>query len=108
MKFGEAIEALKQGKMVRRGGWNGKGMFLFIRPDYEHPTNQLLNIKSINQPTLHYLEEKNTERKIEQTLFTAYITMYAADGTLVNGWLASQTDMLAEDWELVYNPYEFS
>jgi hypothetical protein len=33
--------------------------------------------------------------------FTAYLCMKAADGTIVNGWLASQTDMLAEDWQVV-------
>jgi len=37
MNFGQAIEALKQGKKVTRTGWNGKGMFLYYVPAAEYP-----------------------------------------------------------------------
>jgi len=33
MKFGEALEAVKEGKLIARSGWNGKGMFVFQRPE---------------------------------------------------------------------------
>lgn len=33
MKFGEALEAVKEGKLIARSGWNGKGMFVFQRND---------------------------------------------------------------------------
>ena len=35
MNFGQAIEAVKNGKLVARQGWNGKGMFIFMRPECE-------------------------------------------------------------------------
>ena len=38
---------------------------------------------------------------LDKIKFTAYLCMKAADGTVVNGWLASQTDMLASDWMIV-------
>ncbi|WP_262482542.1 DUF2829 domain-containing protein [Bacteroides neonati] len=37
-------------------------------------------------------------KKDDVVKFTAYLCMKAADGTIVNGWLASQSDMLANDW----------
>ena len=41
------------------------------------------------------------DSEIDKIKFTAYLCMKAADGTVVNGWLASQTDMLANDWMIV-------
>ena len=90
MNFGEALEALKQGKLVARKGWNGKGMFLFLtsgtdpkQRDLRHPVYQTLF--------------KNQE----SVKIGAHIDMKAADGSVVIGWLASQTDMLSNDWEIV-------
>jgi hypothetical protein len=93
MNFGQAIEALKQGKLVTRSGWNGKGMFLFQRPADTLPIGVIPNVKSLPQAVKDYYAEKSAD-----VTFTAYICMKAADDTIVNGWLASQTDILAEDW----------
>lgn len=41
------------------------------------------------------------DSEIDKIKFTAYLCMKAADDTVVNGWLASQTDMLANDWVIV-------
>lgn len=89
MNFGMAIEALKEGKCVTRRGWNGKGMFLTYTPE------RIVNGKSFSNESakIYY---KNKDVKISGT-----ISMKAADDTYVVGWLASQTDMLAEDWEVV-------
>jgi hypothetical protein len=67
--FGDAVEALKRGRFVRRSGWNGKGMWLGMNPQ--------------TMPRI-----------------LPYIFMSTVTGDIVP-WLASQTDMLAEDWELV-------
>lgn len=82
LTFGLAVEALKIGKKVARKGWNGKGMFLLLIDPY-------LN----NQ--YHVREEP----AIVGTL-VSYIAMKTADNKLVP-WLASQTDVLAEDWQVV-------
>lgn len=107
MKFGEAIEALKEGKMVARSGWNGKNMFVFMRPSDELNVHFVAKIiKSLPQSVKDYYyqdcvdKDGNELKPVENdnVKFTAYLCMKAADGTIVNGWLASQSDMLSEDW----------
>jgi hypothetical protein len=99
VNFGTALEAVKQGKLIAREGWNGKGMFVFQRPEDEIPANVILNIKSLPSSVKDYLF--NNPNGKESFKFTAYLCMKAADGSIVNGWLASQTDVLAEDWVIL-------
>ena len=110
MNFGKAIEAVKEGKMIAREGWNGKGMFVFQRPaDELHVKFVAKNIKSLPQSVKDYYyrdcvdnEGKELDLELNDVVkFTAYLCMKAADGSIVNGWLASQTDLLADDWMLV-------
>ena len=96
LTFGAAIEALKAGLRVGRTGWNGKGMFVFLRPGDTVPAAILPNIKTLPSDTKNFLT--GTGRDIQ---FTSYLCMWSAAGEVVNGWLASQTDMLAEDWCIV-------
>ncbi len=84
--FGWALNQLRDGKRVGRKGWNGKGMFLFLVPG---------STFKVNRPPLLGIYEEGTEIK-----YHAHIDMKTADGQVVP-WLASQTDMLAEDWEVV-------
>lgn len=86
MNFGEALEALKSGKKVARAGWNGKGMFL-----YYVPANRYTALTDAAK------EIAGEDGKVE---YGAYIAMKTAQGNVVP-WLASQTDMLAEDWLVV-------
>lgn len=98
--FGQAIESLKKGKLVARTGWNGKGMFLFMRPGDKLDDKFIVNnVKSLPISVKMYINNKSSFDS--STIFTPYICMKAADDTIVNGWLASQTDMLSEDWVLV-------
>jgi hypothetical protein len=76
--FGWALAKLREGKRVRRAGWNGKGMWLELQVPDEHSKMSLPYIY-IEYPKGH----------------PAY-----PDGSRVP-WLASQTDMLGEDWEVV-------
>ena len=111
--FGEAIGFLKLGKRVARQGWNGKEMFVFMRPaDSIHISKVVNTIKSLPQSVKDFYRQeildKNGDEIPEANLrsddvvkFTAYLCLKAADGTIVNGWLASQTDMLANDWILL-------
>lgn len=100
MNFGKAIELLKQGKLVTRKGWNGKGMFLFSRPEDNLPMEIVQKAVSIPQPVKYYFRRKCEESQLSNPVkVTSYICMKAADDTIVNGWLASQTDIMAEDWE---------
>lgn len=107
MNFGQAIDAAKQGNLIQREGWNGKGMFVFLRPGDSITTGQIPNIKSLPQSVKDWID-KNVDDKqnpgesgLTPVLFTPYLCMKAADNSIVNGWLASQTDMLAEDWGVI-------
>jgi len=90
--FGDAIEALKRGKRVARAGWNGKNMFLFFLPPGTIPT------KAIHDPALREVIEKELGTDTFEALGS--IRMFTADKKILTGWLASQTDMLAEDWTI--------
>lgn len=95
MTFGQAIEAMKQGKKVARRGWNGKGMFLWLKPE--------TSIKSewCKDEMLKGLVEGNGG----EILGLGTICMYTHDSTgrkaILTGWLASQSDMLYDDWVIV-------
>ena len=84
--FGNALEQLKAGKRVTRAGWNGKGMFLF-----------LVHGESITN--LIHENYGNAEHEKAMPVLDA-IYMKTADNNLIP-WLASQTDVFAEDWEVV-------
>ena len=86
MTFGLAIDALKKGYRVARSGWNGKGMFLFL---VQGSTFQ------VNRPPLLGIYPEGTEIN-----YCPHIDMKTADDKIVP-WLASQTDVLAEDWLIV-------
>jgi len=101
--FGAAIEAAKEGKRIARAGWNGKNMFVFQRPADELETIFVIDkVKSLPQSVKEFLKDiysKIGDNAPEPTVkFGAYLCMYATDGSIVNGWLASQTDILANDW----------
>mgnify|MGYP000947757345 CR=1 FL=1 len=93
LNFGQAIEALKDGKRVAREGWNGKGMFLFLLPAGTVPT------KAIHDPALRAVVGYEIGGETFEALGS--IRMFTADKKILTGWLASQTDMLAEDWTIL-------
>ena len=84
--FGMAVEALKQRLKVCRNGWNGKGMFLFLVPGSTFKVNR--------EPLLSIYPE-GTEIN-----YCSHIDMRTADGSIVP-WLASQSDVLSEDWLVI-------
>lgn len=95
LSFGHALVALKAGLRVRRSGWNGKGMWLALTPGAAIDAED--NRTALRGTAKTYYEAEGVRRLV----IGAHIDMRAADGSLVIGWLASQTDMLADDWEIV-------
>lgn len=96
LTFGMAIEALKDGKRVARQGWNGKGMWLAYMSGMSLPPyNTQGTERKVNDRTAKWIGE-------DTPLVTLpYIAMWTADKKWLPGWLASQTDMLAEDWIII-------
>lgn len=91
MTFSEAIEALKEGKKVAREGWNGKGMYLWLLPP------ATIKAEWCKDEHLKALAENNGG-EIE---CLGSIRMLTADKKILTGWVASQTDMLSEDWRII-------
>ncbi len=89
--FGEAIEALKLGKRITRAGWNGKGMWLFLLPAGRIP------LSVCHDPALRQVvAESGGEIDCLPT-----IRIKTADNKILTGWLASQSDIFAEDWMIL-------
>lgn len=84
MDFSKALKELKDGKALHRSGWSGQGQFIYYVPEgkYEPQTK---------------IDEKTFGKEVP---YAAYIAMKTNENTVVP-WLASQTDLLAEDWLVI-------
>ena len=94
LTFGDAVRAMKEGKRVARSGWNGKGMFLWLLPAATIPKAwikdpQFAEVADEINPTSEEIEVLGS------------IRMKTAGQEILTGWLASQSDILAEDWEIL-------
>ncbi len=85
MNFSSALACIKLGDKLQRAGWNGKGMFIFLVPGSTFTVNR--------QPLLGIYGEGAV------ATYHAHIDMLTADALIVP-WLASQTDILADDWQI--------
>lgn len=95
LSFGHAVEALKSGKKVARAGWNGKGMWLYLVPANSYPAQ--------TDAAKAYWSGRTFHKQDDGTPFVpygAYIAMKTAQENVVP-WLASQTDVLANDWQII-------
>lgn len=86
MNFSEALEEIKNGKLLAREGWNGKDQFVFLVPG---------STFNVNRPPLNEIFEEGTEIN-----YQPHIDIKNQQGQIVP-WLASQGDLLAEDWVIV-------
>lgn len=89
--FSFALRALKDGSRIRRAGWNGKGMWITLSPGGRVSN---LNLWAPNNKAFAEGQRDGCAQVLP------YITMKTADDCIVP-WLASQTDLLAEDWEIL-------
>jgi len=89
--FGEALEQLKEGKKLARHGWNGyhKDMWICLMPAL------YLESEKVNGRTKEHIGE-GIDLDCQP-----YIALWTAKNKWQPGWLASQEDMLADDWEIV-------
>jgi hypothetical protein len=88
LNFGQAIEALKDGKKVARAEWNGKGMWLILIPG----TKGVRPVAGTPYSKAGLTQEVDIE---------PHIDMFNAQGNMQPGWQASQSDTLAEDWLII-------
>lgn len=106
LSFGQALDALKTGSRVARAGWNGKGMWIYLNKGAID--GDKFGFAPGEQPVAAH---QSTIDGIRLGLFDVWgkgvatrlpnINMRAASGSIVTGWLASQTDMLSNDWTII-------
>lgn len=89
--IGAAVAALKAGHRVRRAGWNGKGMWLSLTP------GNFVEADKFWSPANREFAKQRVDNHAE---VLPYVTMKTADDKIVP-WLCSQTDLLADDWEVL-------
>jgi len=94
LNYGEAIQALNEGKLLSRKGWNGKGMFIFKQIPSEIGLDTIPKMTSIPQSVKDIILKRGVTLKYSNQLAIVH-----QDGS-VNGWVASVSDTLAEDWEI--------
>ena len=87
MTFSDALTEVREGKLIQRKGWNGKGMFVFYVPANSYPSSG----NKFGTLTGYFADD--------MVPYGAYLAMKTAQDNVVP-WLASQTDILAEDWEI--------
>jgi hypothetical protein len=95
--FGEALQAAKNGFRIARAGWNGKGMFVWLVNGSIYADVDVGEEPRISGVRAEYFD-LGPEGSITRM---PHLCMRAADGATVTGWLASQTDLLADDWEIL-------
>lgn len=88
LPFGAAIEALKSGRKVTRTDWNGKGMYLVLQEGSTIGPEQARGGAA----------KAMAEEGIDVIPIAGHIDMRNAQGVCIVGWVASQTDMLCENW----------
>lgn len=96
MSFGLALEALKNGAKVYRAGWNGKDMWLSLSSNAMYGPREIAFENFWSNNNSEYARNNGGSAVV-----LPCITMKTATGEILMGWLASQTDMLADDWRIV-------
>jgi hypothetical protein len=92
LNFGQAIEALKQGKRVARQGWNGKGMFVFKQVPANVGIQYVPNMQSLPQSVKDEFVKRG-----ENLVYSNQMCIVKQDNTM-DSWVASSSDIFAEDW----------
>lgn len=95
MKFGEAIEAAKQGKRISRSGWNGKGLFVFQQVPAQIGIDIVPRMQSLPQSVKDEFVRRGVDIHYSDQL--ALVNLNSE----VSGWAPSGPDSLAEDWQIL-------
>jgi hypothetical protein len=98
VSFSKAIEALKDGRMVQRQGWNGKGLFIFMQVPSQVDFSLVPKMTSLPDSVKKEFERRWIENEGNQYIqYKNQLAMVYPDNTIY-GWVASPSDVLEEDW----------
>ena len=99
LNFGQAIEALKQGKKVQRTGWNGKGLFVFMQVPSSINREIVPKMQSLPQSVKDEFERRfnDPNEQIDAIYYDNQLAL-VNPSNLITGWAPSVSDSLATDW----------
>jgi hypothetical protein len=97
MKFGDALELCRQGKLIRRTGWNGKNQFVF----YQEGSKLSFSMLRWSAFMKYISKQESAMSGVEDIPIMGHFDIYTEQKVIQCGWLASQGDMQAEDWEVL-------
>lgn len=102
MEFGKAIEAVKEGKMITRSGWNGKGLFVFMQIPSVISKEIVPKMQSLPQSVKDEFQKRfeNPKEQISDIYYGNQLAL-VSQSNLINGWAPSVSDTLAIDWEIL-------
>lgn len=94
MNFGEALQAIKDGFKVQREGWNGKGQFVIKAGGYSVELDKL-------RSGTHFTKEFLESQGCSSMEIVHHLDLWNAQKQYVSGWVPSQGDLFAEDWQIL-------
>ena len=99
MEFGQAITALKEGKMVQRTGWNGKGLFVFMQVPSGIDKTIVPKVQSLPQSVKDEFQRRfdDPNEQIDAIYYDNQLAL-VNQSNLITGWAPSVSDALANDW----------
>lgn len=101
MNFGEAVAALKDGKMIQREGWNGKGLFVFMQVPAIIDKEIVPIMQSLPQSVKDEFQKRFNATASELVAIVYENQMAIVNqNNIINGWAPSSSDTLADDWQL--------
>ena len=102
MNFGQAVEALKEGKRVQRTGWNGKGLFIFMQVPSTINREIVPKMQSLPQSVKDEFERRfnDPNEQIDAIYYDNQLAL-VNPSNLITGWSPSTSDALADDWVIL-------
>lgn len=102
LNFGQAIEALKEGKRVARTGWNGKGLFVFMQVPSTIHKDVVPKMQSLPQSVKDEFQKRfdDSGQQIDAIYYDNQLAL-VNPSNLITGWSPSTPDALATDWQIL-------
>jgi hypothetical protein len=107
LSFGDAIQALKQGKRIARAGWNGKGLFIFMQVPANIDISIVPKMQSLPQSVkdcfvgrASTVSDLESQEKTQSINYKNQMAIVYPDNT-ISGWVPSASDTLEEDWQIL-------
>lgn len=102
LDFGSALKAVKEGKRIRREGWNGKGLFVFEQVPSEIKKDIVPKMQSLPQSVKDEFQRRfdDPDEQIDAIYYSNQLAL-VNPSNMITGWAPSVSDALANDWTIL-------